>query len=263
VSPKIRIALVIALFVLALVAPVLMVLGSAAPVLAVDMSLFLRRAALWGSIGIVATGVLLALAWPPFLPGIRLGLRRALARMGTDQRPYYEALARLEHLETAKGHLDVARMAHHMGNLRRALPHAVRAVELDPDLAAARFLLVRVLREVGQLEEAERQARIVVRDDRDHAFGAAQVELGRILLQAGKPEEAIEVLREHDRTNAATRASAALLGQAYQRSGDRDRAREWMERAARQPDDGEHMPPEDALVRAKARVWLRGGGGAR
>jgi len=260
VSHRSRLLFVIALWASALVAPLLMVATWIDPVLGVDLAALLAASVAWTLLTITVGSVALALLWPPFLPGLRVAMRRTMTRAGIDQGPLREAVAKLQHLETAQAHLDVARIAAQLGNDRQALPHAVKAVELDPELTSARFLLSQVLDGVGQRQEAVRQCRIVLRDEPDHAFGRAMIHLGECLLRDNDLAGAIETLEQHARLHGATRASAFTLGEAHQRAGNRDASLRWFAEAARNPAPGEHLAAADALVRARARVRLWGRG---
>lgn len=255
-----RLLLVALLWCAALLPPALMAVSLWSPPAAVSVAWWGSRIA-WNVLGWSAVAfAFAALVWPPFLPGLRVRARRLAGRMSTNKNQLRDALARLAHLETAQSHLEVARLAHQLGNARQALPHAVKAVEIDPELLSARFTLAQVLDEVGQRKEAIRQCRIVLRDDPDHAFGKAQQALGEMLLRDGQVEDAIAALTAHAKIHSANRSSAFSLASAYQRAGNKAEAARWFGEAARNPREGESLSAEDALVRARARgrLWGRG-----
>ena len=79
--------------------------------------------------------------YPPFLPTAKLALRRLRSRLGTDLGPLREAEGRLRNFETAADHLTAGRVLYHQGRLHEALPHLIRAVEIDPRHAASRYQL--------------------------------------------------------------------------------------------------------------------------
>ena len=213
-------------------------------------------------IGVLAL-VVAALLYPPFLPWVRLGFRRIRNRMSVDQGSMYRALEELRHLETAANHLVVARTMRNMGGLRGALAHAMRAVQMEPDGVAARFLLGSLLREAGQTQAAVEHLQAVVNKEPDHAFGEARVQLGIAQLQAGKDAEGLSVLEQHRAEFGGSRKTLYLIARARRTLGQSKEAREALLEAVSPGRDDERLTPEEELYRARARVGLWRTGGRR
>ncbi len=261
--PLLRSSFAVLLWLLALTVVVGVLLGDRDP-LALDAVVAtltrILRATAFASLGV---GIVAVLFWPPFLPGLRLWLRRSKDRMSVDQRPLHEANARLKHFENAADHLTAGRTWLRMGAFRQALPHLVRSVELDGDSAQGRYQLGLALFGIGQLEAACQQLGRAVAIDPSHAFGDALLVHGLALERGGKGEAAEAALAQHEaRFGASRRADLARARIALQR-GDAAAAARLLARASRPPEGGMKLPPEEALARAKARVLrLRSGVGA-
>ena len=202
----------------------------------------------------LVTFIVAALVWPPFLPSLRLSWRRLKGRLSVDRGPMLEALADLEHFETAPKHLAVARTAHTLGDVRRALPHAVKAVELDPQLLSARYTLGVLLREIGQTPEAVRQLGFVIERDHDRTFPGALIERARALLSLRADGEALVMLERHRQNYGPQRTCSLLRGRALRGLGREDEAKAAFTEAAAPPPEGVNLSAEDALTRAQAKV---------
>ncbi|MHC4078506.1 MAG: tetratricopeptide repeat protein, partial [Planctomycetota bacterium] len=141
-----------------------------------------------------ATVVLLLLLYPPFLPFVRLRLSSMKRRLGTDHKPLYDGLYRLQHLETHADHLQVGRAARNLGQLPLALAHLARAFEMDPNHLAGRYELGRVLCEVSRFKDAATILESVIREDEQHGYGDALHLLGRAYSHIGATEQAVSAL---------------------------------------------------------------------
>ncbi len=206
---------------------------------------------------------LVLIAWPPFLPGIRLWLSRMRDRMSVDQGPMLTAQDRLRHLETAPDHVTVGLAQLRLGQAARAIPHFGRALQLDPTHVAARFHLGRALLQVGALDEARLALADVVRIDPGHAFGRAILELAEACERTGDDATADRLLADHEHAHGPHRRADLARGRIALRRGDRDSARRFLERAAASPSAGaRRLNPDEAFDRARARVlrWRLGGG---
>ncbi len=249
------------LWLIALVPAGLFALQLNSPLEAVEISQG-AEGVLWRGFQIgLAILVVAALLYPPFLPSLRLGLRRVRNRLSVDQGPMYRALVELRHLDTAANHVVVARTMRNMGNLRGAVAHVLRAVELEPDGLAARFLYGCLLREAGQPQAAAEQLARVVAAEADHAFGEAQVQLGLSQLQAGKESEALTTLEKHAADFGGSRKTFYWIARAHRALGRAEDARTALHRAAEPAGEDERLTPEDIVYRARARVglWITGG----
>ena len=202
------------------------------------------------------------IAWPPFLPGIRLWIARMRDRMSVDQGPMLTAQDRLRHLETAPDHVTVGLAQLRLGQAARAIPHFGRALALDPSHVAARFHLGRALLQVGAVDEARLALADVVRMDPAHAFGRARLEFAEACERTGDDVAADQALADHEREYGPQRRSDLARGRIALRRGDRDAARAFLERAIASPQPGtRRLTPDEAFDRARARVlrWRCGG----
>ena len=231
--------------------------GSAVPV-ARSIGHWLVRG-LWVGLGAAA---FFLLVYPPFWPSVRLLFARLRSRMNVDQAPMIQAMSRLEHHETSDDHAAIARVLFHMGDPARAYPHAIRAVELDRDSLKARYLLARILEDAGQLPGALQQYQEIIRFDASHAFGEALLRLGLLQFTVGDYDNASVTLQRHHDTHGPNRRVLLARGKLAGKRGDANQRVELLREAARAPIDGEHMSPEDALARARARVALLRGSSA-
>jgi tetratricopeptide (TPR) repeat protein len=242
---------------------VLAVLAHASPALA--LQIVEPLGALLGSLATYAVPVvgLLLVAWPPFVPGLRLWLARMKDRMSVDQGPMLTAQDRLRHLETAPDHVTVGLAQLRLGQATRAIPHFGRALALEPAHIAARFHLGRALLQVGALEEAKLALAEVVRTDPGHAFGRAMLELAEACERTGDDATADRILVDHERAHGPQRRAALARGRIALRRGDRETARAYLDQAAARPQAGSRrLTPDEAFDRARARVlrWRCGGG---
>lgn len=202
------------------------------------------------------------IAWPPFVPGIRLWLARMRDRMSVDQGPMLTAQDRLRHLETAPDHVTVGLAQLRLGQAARAIPHFGRALALDPSHVAARFHLGRALLQVGAVDEARLALADVVRMDPAHAFGRARLEFAEACERTGDDVAADHALADHERDYGPQRRPDLARGRIALRRGDRSAARAFLDRAAASPQAGtRRLTPDEAFDRARARVlrWRCGG----
>jgi tetratricopeptide (TPR) repeat protein len=214
----------------------------------------------WALVVGLLGGAAALVAFPPFLPALRLWLRRLRMQLGTDLGPLREAQARLRHLETAADHFVAGRVLLQQGRVREAAMHLDRAVHIDPHHAGSRYYLGLALAKVGQLQEAADQLVAAVQLDRSHAFGAALLELGIVLGRGGADAQAVEILAQHEREFGEHRRAMLHRARALHRLGRRDEALEVLRRAARPAAEGRALTLEDQLARAQARIALLRGG---
>jgi tetratricopeptide (TPR) repeat protein len=227
------------------------------PSLAVRAAHAISRGVEWLLWGTLLVGVLLALVYPPFFPGIRLWLRRAKLRLSVSEAPLQQALARLRSFENPDDHLVAGRAFRERGSLPRALPHLLRAVQLAPEHVSARYQLALALLEVGQVEEAISQLGIVLERDERHAYGQPFIQLASALVRAGRHARALDALQRHAALHGETREAACLAARIHTFLGERDAARAALERAASPPAQGQRMTLEEEYARGKARAALR------
>lgn len=212
----------------------------------------LRAAGLWLLVG----GGIALIAYPPALPWLRLRWIRLRQRLSVDQRTLRELEERLRHFETAADHLQLGRMWLRHGVPARALPHLVRAQQLDPEHLGTLDELGRALLHHGHPRHALPALRHVHAAQPEFAFGATAVALGEALLRNDEPHEAASVLERLTRTYPGNRRALWFLAQAKRRTGDASGARDALQRAAAPAEQGTRLSPEDRYFRARARVAL-------
>jgi len=253
---SIRAAFGLVLWIAALFPLVLYGVHRFSPVSAVQIALVAEgavRATLWfGTLAALVATVL----YPPFLPSLRIGLRRLKGRLATDQGPMRHAQERLAHLETAPDHVIVGRALMQQGNLPQAVAHLRRAVELDPEHAGSHYHLALALARHGDPAGAAQQFTETVARDPGHAFGQAMLELGVTYERGGADDHAIEVLQRYHEQFGESRRSNYHLARAFARSGKSAEARTLLQRVAATADVGHQLSLDDQLLRARARVAL-------
>ena len=110
------------------------------------------------------------------------------------------------------------------GDLERAEQELRRAVELRPEDLGARVRLGRVLQDASRPEEAEEQLGAALEIDPDSA--AALYGLGKIRYDSGATEEAVALLEKALALQPGATSIHHLLGLAYRKLRDLDKARE-------------------------------------
>jgi Tfp pilus assembly protein PilF len=144
----------------------------------------------------------------------------------------------------AESEYDIARdLWIRRGQLREALDHALKAIELDSENAEYQHLVALLYldfcaRSQGEcrLKEAEKHARLAVKLKAD--LREAKNTLGVILIHARRPREAVEVLRplSEDILYQTPEKAWGNLGWAYLELGDADKAIDALRRSiAAQP----------------------------
>ena len=146
----------------------------------------------------------------------------------------------------AEAEYDVARDLYYKGQLRAALEHARKAVELDDDNAKALYFTgmlhlafctgVQGLKASDcQLAEAEKYSRKAL--DQDGTFRDARNGLGQVLILEAKYKDAIEVLKPlvNDPAYAAVHLAWGNLGWAQVQSGAIDEGIASLKNAVTQP----------------------------
>ncbi|MHC4813027.1 MAG: tetratricopeptide repeat protein [Planctomycetota bacterium] len=244
----------------ALVPPVLYVSSLSAPVDTVLWAAQAGRYLWYAAIALGATVVLLLLLYPPFLPFVRMGLSGIKRRLGTDHKPLYDGLYRLQHLETHADHLQVGRAARNLGQLPLALVHLARAFEMDPTHLAGRYELGRVLTEVSRFKDAVTILESVVQEDAQHGYGDALHLLGLAYSHVGAAEQAVSTLRRQQAQFPGNREVHLLLARVLSKSGDKQACIAELLEAARPRQKSERFDHAAQLARARARVALWRGG---
>jgi len=240
----------------ALVPPALYVSSLSAPVETVELALRAGRFLTWVALGLGATFLVLLFLYPPFLPFLRLQFAALKRRLGSDHKPLYDGLYRLQHLETHADHLQVGRAARNLGQLPLALTHLERAFQMDPTHLATRFELGRVLCEQLRFKDAAQVLESVVREDEQHGYGDALHLLGLAYARNGATDQAVSTLRRQQTLFPHNRQVHLLLARVLGRAGDAEAALAELEQAAQPRQKDERFDNSEQLARAQARVAL-------
>lgn len=237
---------------LALLPGVLYLLHLSDPVLAVRAAVALTR---WVVLAVAAGAAVLLLgllAYPPLPARIRLFVDRTRAAWTADQAALQRARAELEHFENAQRHLDVARLAWIRRDFGLLGTHAARAVELDAELPAARYLYGQFLLENARPAEAAAEFEATERLDPGHAFGNALLLQARAEHLAGDLDGALRDFDAHRAHYGDSHRSNWFHGEALLAAGRTDDARRAFADAAAAPPN--RLPAEENWYRALARV---------
>lgn len=253
---SIRAIIVLLLWALALWPATLEVLLLDSPVAAVTWDLRLREASRWTALALVLAVAAAAVLYPPFLPGLRLQGHRLRLSMSGDRTKLRNLQFELRQLETAARQLEAGRLALGMGDARTALPHLLRAVELDPEHLPARWQLGLALKQLGQLQLAAAELGAVVARDPVHAFGQARLAYGAVLHAMGRDAEAVAELRAREAAHGPLPEASFVLARALLARGDREGARTALAAAAA-CGIGAKLDAQQSWYRARARAALR------
>lgn len=253
-NPRLRLqnTLVVLVWLLASWPLLLLVTGSASPVLAVSLCL---QVEMWLKTGALLLAVLLVvlLLYPPVPAGLRLALHQLLIALRSNKAPLRRAQQELASLDTPARHLEVARLAMLQGDVKLATPHLEAVLRHEPEHTAARHQLALALFQQKHLPEAEAQLRQIVQQDPGHAFGDALLLLGWCRHLRGDDQEAAELLRLHQRQHGGNRRSHYWLAQVLLATGDQQGAAAALAFAASPPTNLK-LTAEENWYRARARV---------
>lgn len=210
-----------------------------------------------GTFGLLATGALVCLLYPPAPAWLRLAGSQTMLALTSNRAPLQKALADLQHFESAARHLDVGRLALQRGETHLANLHLLRALELDPTIANAHHLHGLLCFRAGHWAPAADAFRRARQIDPGHAFGDALLHEGRCRFLGGDVAGALDLLREHERKHGGGRKSHLWLAEALQASGDPAGATAACQFAAAPPGK-QRLTAEENWFRARARVRLWG-----
>jgi tetratricopeptide (TPR) repeat protein len=130
----------------------------------------------------------------------------------------------------------VARLYQRFRNSKDAIRCWQRSIELDPNhSAAAHAAIAAAAFDTGDLEAAAEHYGSAVQQD--PASSTYPVNLGEVLINQGKPEEAVRVLGQVLKSHPLSGPAAALLGQAYLQLHQYDKARRNLENSVRMSPD--------------------------
>lgn len=253
---RLRFGFALALWLLALWPVTLILLHADSPVAAARTQLAVQAlAGQAGSAGLVLA-LVLALLYPPFVPGLRLHWHRLRRRLAVERTPLLEALTRLRSFETAHDHFVAGRTLLAIGEAPRALPHLLRAAELDPAHAATAMALGECLVAQRAWPQAAAVLQRVVAADEGHAYGDGLLRLGEALLRSREPAAARAVLERRVARFGPNREALHLLADACADLGDHAARTQALRQASVPLDPAERRNPGAAYWRARARVSL-------
>ncbi|MEZ5963472.1 MAG: tetratricopeptide repeat protein [Planctomycetota bacterium] len=255
-----RVLAVSLLWLVALWPLALLALGAAQPTAGVSAAQWVTRGSGWLAWGVLVAGAVAVLLYPPFVPSLRLRVRRAWMRMATSDKPVRDAYARLAQLETVNDHFAVGRFLRERGQAAAAVKHLEQAVHLDGSHTGARYQLALARRDAGDLQGAVDGLQRVLAADTQLASGQPFLDLAAILEQARLHHEADFVLRRFRSLHGDPRVALVLHARALAGLGQRDESRMLLAEAAAPPTDGRQLSLEEQNARARARValWLGG-----
>lgn len=235
-------------------------LGYLDPVAGVRAAGWATLAAGWAVWATCVLGGLAVFLYPPFVPALRLRLRRGWQRLGTSDKPVRDAYARLSQLETVNDHFVVGRFLRERGQAAAAVKHLTRAVQLDAAHTNARYQLALAHKDVGNAQGAVDELQRVLAADPQLAAGQPFLDLAAILEAARLHEPADAVLSQYRRLHGDGRVALVLHARALAGVGKREDSKALLRRAAQAPAPGLRVPVEETHARARARVALWFGG---
>jgi len=238
----------------------LLLLGLASPLAGVRAAQVATSALGWLTWGLLAAALAAVLVYPPFVPALRLRLRRAWRRLATSDKPVRDAYARLAQFETVNDHFQVGRFLRERGQPTAAVKHLQRAVELDATHASARYQLALARRDAGDLQGAVEELQRVLAADTQLASGQPFLDLAEILERARMHHEADFVLRRFRSLHGDPRVALLLHARALAGLGRRVESHSLLQEAAARPPSDRALSLEEASARARARVALWFGG---
>lgn len=208
------------------------------------------------------TAFALALLWPPFPAALRLAVARIGETLRTDRGPLLRAIADLRNFESAARHLEAGRAANACRDYRAAIPHLIRAIQMERDLLAAHYQIGVAFFELGALQQSAQALTHVTAIEPGHAFGDALLRLARVRQLGGDRTGARDLFVQHQKEHGGNRKSHHWLGLAHLDVGDRDAARAALQVAASKAN--KPRTAEENWHRAKSRVllWRLGGAGS-
>ncbi|GAB4143447.1 MAG: hypothetical protein Fur0037_11060 [Planctomycetota bacterium] len=234
---------------------VLLAVHEISPVAAVSIASEAARWSLRLCLGVTAVFAAGLALLPTVRAGVAFAFSMWLDSVRRNPAPLRKAQMELRHAETAARHFEVGRLAALQGDLRLAATHLSRALEIDPEIDSALFLLGKTAFQAKDFSSAGRILGEVVAKDPNHAFGEALLLLGRCRYVLGDVECAAELLQRHDREQGGNSKSKFWLAQALFAAGRAAAAEEAL-RAAATPLQGRRETPEERFYRARARVRL-------
>lgn len=252
---RLRLAIAVVPWSLALLVLAVLVTGLLSPAAGIELWQTSTEVAIWTSWRLAIAAAVLLLLYPPFPAGVRVAFARFRARLQADRGKFLIAAGELRHLETAARQYEAGRAAMSIDSPREAVPHLVRALELEPTQLGARYQLGLAALQLGDLRAAEGLLAAVVASDPGHAFGDARLQLGRARQLQQKFEAARLDLEQHEREHGGNCRSHYWLGQVRRALGDADGARAAFHVAAH-PTAKQKRTAEEDLFRARARVAL-------
>jgi len=146
-------------------------------------------------------------------------------------------------------HFTLARLAYRHGSLGLARQAFEQTLEIDPDQPGVRLSLGRLLKDMGRLEDSERELRISLELSPEDDPGAA-IALADTLLAQGRPEDAEPLLDAVLEREPRHVEAIGSMGRLYLAQGRTERALDYLARAARDQEPDSVLALADAQIAA-------------
>ena len=152
-----------------------------------------------------------------------LGVLYAQQNWGSCAISAFEASLRVQDLNW-EAHYNLGVALVRKGDRARAMQEIRTAIQQKPDSLTSRFALANLLEAEKELPEAEEQLRLICKQD--PKFAPATLKLSQVLIEMGKPQQAIGALEDGLSQKPAPEDSETLqvaLGIAYAENGEIDK----------------------------------------
>ncbi|HXG68596.1 MAG TPA: winged helix-turn-helix domain-containing protein [Blastocatellia bacterium] len=141
-----------------------------------------------------------------------------------------------------------ATFLHYMGETDRAIEQCRKTLEMDPDFPSARYVLGLFYEHKGLYEEALTEIKQAMSDAPDSIDSLEA--LGHIYAVSGRQAEAQRYIQELEKLIPRNSRALYSLAMVYAGMGDKDRAFDWLEKAAQARADANYHFRYDPRVAA-------------
>jgi tetratricopeptide (TPR) repeat protein len=212
----------------------------------------------WIALGL---GVVVAILWPPLLPGLRLLARRLGRQLAFDRKAARDLVQRLAQLTTSRDLQSLGQLYLDSAQPRHALTPLLKARELEPGQPRLQYLLGRCLFDLGRTAPAMAELEAALATEPGVAFGEGLLIAAHCALRLGNVARAREMAARHEALFGESIRGRYLLARAAHRLGEKQERAEHLRRLrAMPPGMGKRYSAEEAMARARARVARFTGG---
>ncbi len=177
-----------------------------------------------------------------------MGWRRIAVAMQRDRRlKELRNLAKIQ--DTAALHLEMGELFFDRKEYRQAVESLKRALDIDPELMRAHYFAGRSLLQLDRPDGAIAHLEYVTDSDPRYLYGEAMLALARAYQSAGRGDEAFATCERALETTGIAEAVCLHAGMLAER-GERERAREQLERLVREASAFPHFKP------SRDRKWI-------